>query len=355
MVLAGAALLAFHPAWGSEKRTPQSGRKLIIGTREAPPFSMKAEDGSWQGLGIDLWRDMAEEMNLDYEFREMGIQALITGVQEKQLDAAVAALTITARREKLVDFTHPFYASGLGIAVRAESKGGWNRIFDRFLSYTFIRIVASLALSLLVVGVLIWLFERKGNPGQFGRGFFRGIGAGFWWAAVTMTTVGYGDKSPTSLPGRLVAMVWMFASVITISSFTAAITTALTLTRLEPAIRGPEDLVRSHVGTVPGSTSETYLAENWISHKNYPALPDGLHALIRGEVDAVVYDVPILRYLKQTQFGEDIDILPVTFEDQYYGIALPVGSRLREPLNQFIPEYIRQKGWQDILFQHMGR
>ena len=38
----------------------------------------------------------------------------------------------------------------------------------------------------------------------------------FWWAAVTMTTVGYGDKTPVTTGGRIVGLVWMFTSVIVI-------------------------------------------------------------------------------------------------------------------------------------------
>ena len=38
-------------------------RELVIGTKEAPPFAMKAADGAWQGISIDLWRRIADEKN----------------------------------------------------------------------------------------------------------------------------------------------------------------------------------------------------------------------------------------------------------------------------------------------------
>ena len=77
--------------------------------------------------------------------------------------------------------------------------------------------------SFRVVGVVMWLGERRRNQAQFGGTAAHGIGAGLWWSAVTMTTVGYGDKAPVTILGRLLGLVWMFAAIIIISSFTAAI------------------------------------------------------------------------------------------------------------------------------------
>ena len=82
---------------------------LIVGTKEAPPFSMKISDGQWTGLSIDLWRQIAAELNLQLEFRELALKQLLEGVADGSLDAAVAALTITPEREKKFDFTHAFY------------------------------------------------------------------------------------------------------------------------------------------------------------------------------------------------------------------------------------------------------
>ena len=50
---------------------PSVKKKLTVGTREAPPFSMKDNDGRWTGISIDLWRQIATELNLNYEFREL--------------------------------------------------------------------------------------------------------------------------------------------------------------------------------------------------------------------------------------------------------------------------------------------
>lgn len=71
--------------------------KLVIGTWEAPPFAMKDDTGAWSGIAVDLWRDVAARLQLDYVLREMGEpETLITGVADQSLDASMAAITVTA-------------------------------------------------------------------------------------------------------------------------------------------------------------------------------------------------------------------------------------------------------------------
>ena len=69
------------------------------------------------------------------------------------------------------------------------------------------------------LGFVCWLFETWGNPEEFSRTFLIGWFEGFWWSFVTMTTVGFGDKSPRSLIGRLYSVVWISIGVITYVHF----------------------------------------------------------------------------------------------------------------------------------------
>jgi ABC-type amino acid transport substrate-binding protein len=203
--------------------------RLVVGTKHSPPFAIKHEDGSWSGISITLWQEISSRLGLVYEFREFDLHGLLEAVQTGEIDLAVGALTVTAERERTMDFTHPFYTTGLGIGVASQGEGSdWTGPVRALFSGPFLKVIAALSLVILGVGIAVWVFERRRNS-HFGGGALQGIGAGFWWSAVTMTTVGYGDKAPVTFWGRLVALVWMFAGIIMISSFTAAITTALTV------------------------------------------------------------------------------------------------------------------------------
>ena len=330
-------------------------KKLIVGTKQAPPFAIKKDDGTWSGVSIDLWQEISRDLKLKYEIRELDLQVLIAGVQNGSLDAAVAALTVTAEREEMLDFSHPFHTTGLGIAAVTHQKRGWISAMRRLFSIQFLKVLAALGLLLLRVGLLVWLFERKRNPQHFGGGVARGIGSAFWWSAVTMTTVGYGDKAPVTMWGRIAAIVWMFAGIIMISSFTAAITSVLTVSQLESKVRGLEDLPHIVVATIPGSTSELYLRENHISYKPYGTPLEGLDAVAAGGIDALVYDAPILKYLTNEKFKGIVEVLPKMFERQDYAIALPSGSPLREPINHSLLEITRREEWQETLYKYLGR
>lgn len=53
---------------------------LIVTTREAPPFAMQAEDGSWQGISIEFWEQIARELHPQYEYRELPLGEMLQGV-----------------------------------------------------------------------------------------------------------------------------------------------------------------------------------------------------------------------------------------------------------------------------------
>jgi len=334
---------------------PGFPHRLTVGTKATPPFAMKGADGGWTGISFDLWRGIEADLGFTSRIVEKpDLQELFQGVASGSLDVAIAAVTVTAGREDSLDFSQPYFTTGLGIAV-PEKHGGFLSMARGLFSWTFLRIVGLLALLLFATGLLAWLFERRKNPEQFGGTVRSGLASGFWWAAVTMTTVGYGDKAPATTGGRVIGLVWMFVAIIVISSFTAAIASSLTVSHLETRIHGPEDLAHVSVGTVPGTTSARYLQRNHVPFREYPAVEDALAALAGGKVEAVVYDVPLLKYLSRRNWPGRIQVLPGTFDRQTYAVVLPQGSPLRESINRALLEIIQGPDWRDTVAGYLGR
>ncbi|MCQ4257226.1 transporter substrate-binding domain-containing protein [Stutzerimonas stutzeri] len=326
---------------------------LRVGITEVPPFVIQEADGSWSGISIELWQRIAERNGYRYELLPMPFDRLLPELENRQLDAVVGALTMTAEREELIDFTHPFYRTGLAIGLPAQSSGGWGALRALF-SWQFLSLVVGLAALLLLVGAALWLFERRRNSEQFGESSVRGVGNGFWWAAVTMTTVGYGDKAPVTLGGRLIAIIWMFAALIMVSTFTAAVTTTLTVGNLQGGLQGPEDLRRAHVATVAGTVSEAYLDNQRIRASRYPDLSQAMLAVQSGDAEAVVYDLPIMQY-RNGELGQGgLRLLPGTFENQSYAFAVSSQSPLREPISQAILQITGANPWQQVLQRYLG-
>ncbi|HTX64383.1 MAG TPA: transporter substrate-binding domain-containing protein [Opitutaceae bacterium] len=330
-----------------------AARVMIVGTKIAPPFVMRDPGGAWTGLSIDLWRDVAAQLGLRYEFREVETpEALVDGVARGRFAAALAAVSVTPDREQQVDFSQPYFDSGLSIAVPRSLESGWRATLGTFFSWGFVRLVSVLAVVLLGAAVGVWLFERRANPEQFGGSAATGLGAAFWWSAVTMTTVGYGDKAPRSPGGRLVAIVWMFTSVCLISGFTATIAASLTQHRLDTEIRGPADLRRRGVSVVRGSAAEDYLHRRNIRTVAVDDIDAALAAVEGGTAAACVYDTPLLKYALQNR--PDLVLLPATFEPANYAIVLPQHSPLREAIDVALLQEVQGDAWRARVERYFG-
>ena len=347
-------VLALLVAGQAGAQEPAPKEVLRVGTTNAPPFALKAEDGNWHGISIQLWRELAADLGLHFELQERSFAALLEGVEDGSLDAGMAAITITSDHEVAMDFTHAFYVTGLGIAVPYEGTAqAWLKAAERFLSLEFLYVLGALLLVMFVAGILVWLFERRRNPEMFGGPTAQGIGSGFWWSLVTMHTVGYGDKAPKTLGGRVVALIWMFTSIIILASATAAITSSLTISELSGPVEGFSDLKRVRVGTVEGTSGAAFLEAKDIVAASYAGSGAGLQALADGEIDAFVQDAPIMQYLVNKDFRGRLQVLPQIFARQYYGIALSRGSGLREPLNRSILQYIQTEDWRALLERYL--
>jgi polar amino acid transport system substrate-binding protein len=347
LLTAAVGATAEHPA----AQDPAAPHTVVVGTRVVPPFVIE-EEGAYTGLTVQLWDHIAAELELAYVFEERDLEGLLAGVEDGSLFASASALTVTAEREERVDFTHPFFATGLGIAV-PHRPGGLVHAVSRLFSLEFLWVFGLLGGLLLFWGMLVWLFEKAENP-EFGGTPAQGIGSGFWWAAVTMTTVGYGDKAPRTLGGRVVGFIWMFTAIVVISFFTAAIASSLTVTQLESGVSGRQDLPNARVGSLEGAAAVAFLAGDGIQARPYPSIASGLEALAAGELDAFVHDAPILRYYGQGAFSGRVRVLPGTFLEQFYGIALPPGSDFRDRINVILLDYIASEPWSQAKRRHLG-
>ena len=326
---------------------------LRVVTSPVPPFIIENPDGSFAGISMDLWRELARRLDLRYEIEKLPVAALKQAVETASADVYVS-LNISAEREAQLDLSHAFYSTGLAIAVAPHAESGLLTTLGRIFSGAFLSLVLTLLAVLLVFGLLMWLIERRRNPGQFGGAPSRGIAAGLWWSAVTMTTVGYGDKAPVTVLGRVLAIIWMFAAIIVISSFTAQVSSTLTVQRLASRVNGPDDLPAARVGTVDLSAGQKYCARRGIGARAYADAPAALDGLARGEVDAIVYEAPILAYWVKTQHAGALRVLPGTFDNHGYGFGLKPGSPLREPIDRALLTFVASDEWDQLLARYLG-
>ena len=347
------ALLALSASYAAAQADAADARELVVGTKDAPPFAMKNEKGEWSGVSIDLWRRIADQLKLKYRLVEANsVTSLLEGLEAGSFDVAVAAITVTPAREEQVDFTVPYFHTGTGVAVQVDHLASWMPVIRSIASFGFAQAALALLGLAVFAGFLIWMFEHKANEG-FGGGVTHGLSSGVWWSTHTMTQRAVGGAVPTTLPGRIVAIVWMIVSVIAIAVFTAGITSALTTKRLHGAVNSVGDLANVRVGVVRGTATEDALSRMRIAYHTIETPAQGFRALQNGTIDALAYDRPILAWMIR-KGGLSAELTDVTFEPQSYAIALRNDRSLRKHLNVALLEAEQSDWWKDILFRYLG-
>lgn len=96
-------------------------KKLVVATDTAfVPFEFK-KDGKYVGFDVDLWDAIAKELKVDYTLRPMDFSGIIPALQTRNIDVALAGITITDERKKAIDFSDGYYKSGLMVLVKANN------------------------------------------------------------------------------------------------------------------------------------------------------------------------------------------------------------------------------------------
>jgi len=324
-------------------------KELVIGTKVSPPFAMKNSEGKWEGISIDLWKEIAKKLNLKYKFKENTLQGLLNDVATKKVDAIVAAMSITKDREKFSDFTNSYYTTNLSILVPKEEFSITKTIINKLFSISTLFVILGMLVILFAAGFAFWLMERKNKN----ESFLKGIGSGIWWATSTMTTVGSSDTTPKTTGGKIVAIIWMFISVFLIAILIASATSILTNAQKDYFISKPQDLPKGQIATIRDSFSDEYLRDRHIYPIYYDSIQEAIKAVKEKKADAFVYDKCILNYIIDKNNLKSVELTEAVFQPQNYSIVLQEGSPLREKINRALLDVLESRNWEDIKHRYL--
>ncbi|XP_059440455.1 glutamate receptor 3.6-like [Corylus avellana] len=266
------------------------------------------------------------------------------------LDAVVGDITITTNRTKMVDFTQPYIESGLVVVapVWKLNSNAW-----AFLRPFTPMMWCVTGISFLVVGVVVWILERRTND-DF-RGPPRKQFVTILWFSFSTLFFSYREKIVSTL-GRLVLIIWLFVVLIVNSSYTASLTSILTVEQLSSPVKGIESLTTSNepIGYQRGSFAENYLTNELNIHRNRlipldspkdfeRALKDGPS---KGGVAAVVDERAYMELFLSTrcEFG----IVGQEFTKMGWGFAFPRDSPLAIDMSTAILKLSENGGLQRL-------
>ncbi len=342
-----AGLFSANPSYASNPQQEQE-RTIRVVTKIIEPFVIKDSE-RLTGFSIDLWKEISLLTGIPFEFIVVDtvngqLDALSTG----EADVAIAAISMTPAREEDFDFAYPYYIAGLQIMTTGKPKSTLASLLSFLFTSRFLIGIGAFMFILIIIGHIVWLVERKSNP-DFPQSYVNGIWEGLWWAAATVTTVGYGDRTVKDKWGRLIGLLWMFAGLFLIANFTAYVTAEVTVSRLETDISDVDDLRGKQVITLSGTTSAQYLNEERIPYRSVTTTEEAFILLESGAAEAIVYDAPVLQYHIATSNNSQLELVGSPFNTEFYGIALPPESPYEEIINHAILEIKENGTYEELL------
>ncbi|XP_017782140.1 PREDICTED: ionotropic receptor 25a [Nicrophorus vespilloides] len=251
-----------------------------IGTTYAMPWSFPEIDPEtglerWTGYCLDFAKKLSEVMNFDYEIvipkkgtfgekDEFGNwNGVIGDIVRGETDMAIAALTMTADREEVVDFIAPYFEQ-VGITIVMRKPVRKTSLF-KFMTVLKLEVWLSIVGALVVTGFMVWFLDKyspyssRNNKAAYPypcRQF--NLKESFWFALTSFTPQG-GGEAPKALSGRtLVASYWLFV-VLMLATFTANLAAFLTVERMQTPVQSLEQLARqSRINYTVVESSETH-------------------------------------------------------------------------------------------------
>lgn len=337
--------------WPGGKREKPRGwviandeKPLRIGVPKRTSFiefaTESQESHQIKGYCIDVFLEALKFVPYDvpYSFKAIGdgrlnpsYDELVKMVADNVIDAAVGDIAIVTNRTKLVDFTQPYVATGLVIVapISNSKSSAWV-----FLKPFTLEMWCVTAASFVVIAVVIWVLEHRVNKD------FRGPPKK---QLVTMLLFSFStlfktNQEDTVSPlGRMVMVVWLFLLMVITSSYTASLTSILTVQQLSSPITGIDSLIASNgpIGFQVGSFAYGYLTDSL----NVPrsrlvslANPEEYERALRlgpnhrGGVAAIVDELTYVELFlsKRTEFG----IIGQPFTKSGWGFAFQRDSPL---------------------------
>ncbi|XP_028762978.1 glutamate receptor 3.2 [Neltuma alba] len=318
---------------------PNNGRQLRIGIPNRVSYQNMVSQingtNKVQGYCIDVFLAAIKLLPyaVPYKFVLFGdghenpnYYELVNKINSDVFDAAVGDIAIVTDRTKIADFTQPYIESGLVVVTKVKQlkSSAW-----AFLRPFTPLMWAVTAVFFLIVGAVVWILEHRTND-EF-RGPPRKQVVTVLWFSLSTMFFAHRENTVSAL-GRIVLIIWLFVVLVINSSYTASLTSILTVQQLSSPITGIDTLITSNerIGFQVGSFAENYLSQE-LNIPKYRLIPLGSPeeyaiALEKGTVAAVVDERPYVELFMANHCK--FSIRGQEFTKSGWGFAFPRDSPL---------------------------
>lgn len=208
-----------------------------------------------------------------------------------------------------------------------------NAVFNSVLSGWPVLLLTML--MALLSGIIMWALDTWYNPDEFPRSFIKGSGEGFWWAFVTMTTVGYGDRSPRGFVARIFAIGWVLVGLVITSIFTGVVTTSLTAITLSTDVK----LYGTKIAAVANSTEYRLGLNKNAKIIDFPDLKSIVKPLKNREFKGVLVDTYVAGAMDELS-GDELRVNKIIDHNAYYGVVFGKGRLAGKTFRDCFEDYV---------------
>lgn len=331
---------------GSASPTPATDRAIRIGTTTLPPYSWSSTGTKPSGPAVWLATEVARELNLEPEWKVYDdLDGVYDALRRGEIDLAATGLPIIAPGDEPFSYSQPWDSSGFSIALHLHPQSRVASTLKHIISSELVIWFGILLGCMVAFGMAVSLIERRRNAEHFGGR--SGLWDGVWWSIVTMATVGYGDKVPRTVPGRIIAGIWMLTALVLVTIIAGVLSATLTTSRIAGYMAIERDLRSVRVGIV-SHRAEIDMARNLgISPEVYDSPQAAIDALLAHEIDAFLHPTTTLHALVRASDDQSLSVLQQELARGFvaFGISSKMPAPLLRQINNQIVRTISTPEW----------
>ena len=303
---------------------------------------------------MDIWEKIAAANGWGFDYTrfdsiESGLQAITDG----SVDILVGNAPINKDNLARVEFSQPFFHSGLQILTTDNQKTIQSRLFSDIKDLMKLEIFWVILGGIIILTTAVFFFERKHNP-DFPKGRKEGIAEAYYYVMTLALTGKSVYKGFPGVLGRIVLLLWVLLGIISVAYVTSSITSAMTVEKLSNTIENPRDLQRKTVAVLADSPAEVFVKNAGIDEIPVNDIQDAVKELLAKHADAVVADAAVLQSFDFNNPRLPLRVVDRVFQVENYGFAMPIGSPLRMPLNRELAKMQESQQIHTILAGYFG-
>ncbi|WP_132693933.1 transporter substrate-binding domain-containing protein [Rhodovulum steppense] len=361
---------------------------VVVGIRDAPPFSAMSPTGLAEGFAIDIWTSVEHELIAEGAMSSSEI-VLCRSIADQEaaledglVDVVISPLTITGPRMQRYDFSQQYLQSGLTLAVSSTSAIDFEtatRVIYQTVTQPGVvkALLIFLAANLLLAALLRLALRHEGRGGDGAGAEDQGWLTTLLEAVVSTTGLkGLGDRFKTLL-GRLLEIFMAVVGTVLSATIFGVLTSAFVGSIGASSTVSAENLPGMRIATLEGSTAQQFLVRQYAAEGLlqaqavcvpeedatpdtgcllYPGWPQAVRALDEGRVEAVLGDWIALSYLSRLdRYRGRVEVQSGVYLNEPYGWAIARDRpELRAAIDRALIEDMRDPGWRRRIEAYLG-